>query len=317
MCEKKKKNIKENETILWIGTANGLNKFEINYDTGSNDASKLNVQITYFTVENGLPDNSVESILEDENGNLWIGTSSGISFFNTDSEQFTNFTTEDGLIGSTFNTGAAYKTSNGEMLFGSIDGLNFFLPGKIELSKYSPPVIISGVQVLNQNEGKQNKSEVIISSFNDQKVTLSHNQNDLLFQFSSLDYNSPEENMYEYYLHGFNQDWIYSGKRRFVTYTNLDPGEYEFLVKATNSDGVWSRQIAKITILINPPFWKTWWAYSIYVLACLSLITYIRTTEINKRKKRESKIIGLIKYDETIQNLTITRLPNYKKKKKK
>ena len=289
MCESHKKNIRENETILWIGTANGLNKFMIINDSGSNDAAKLNVQITYYTVQEGLPDNSVESILEDENGNLWIGTSSGISFFDTRSEQFTNFTTDDGLNGSAFNTGAAYKTADGEMLFGSIEGLNFFLPGKIELSKYSPPVIISGVQVLNQNEGKQKKSEAIISSFNNEKVTLSHSQNDLLFQFSSLDYNSPEENMYEYYLHGFDQDWIYSGKRRFVTYTNLDPGEYEFLVKATNSDGVWSRQIGRITILINPPFWKTWWAYSIYVLAGLSLITYIRTTEINKRKKREEE----------------------------
>lgn len=291
ICESHKKNTKENETIIWIGTANGLNKFVISNDTGSNDGARLNVQICYFTVDNGLPDNSVESILEDDNGNLWIGTSSGISFFNTDAEQFTNFTTEDGLIGSAFNTGAAYKTSNNEMLFGSIEGLNFFLPGKIELSKYSPPVIISGFQVLNQTEGNQNKSEVMIGSFNNEKVTLSYNQNDLLFQFSSLDFNSPDENMYKYYLHGFDQEWNFSDRRRFVTYTNLDPGKYEFLVKATNSDGVWSRQIARLTILINPPFWQTWWAYSIYILAGLSLLTYIRKTEINKRKKREEEKI--------------------------
>ena len=88
------------------------------------------------------------------------------------------------------------------------------------------------------------------------EFNLSYNQNDFSFQFASLDYNAPEENEYAYYLEGFDEDWIYSGKRRFVTYTNLDPGEYVFQVKATNSDGLWSEQIAKVFIVINPPFWS-------------------------------------------------------------
>ncbi|MBK8947221.1 MAG: hypothetical protein IPM32_18425 [Ignavibacteriae bacterium] len=289
ICESNNRNTKENETILWIGTANGLNKFVISNDTSSIEAKRLDIQISYYTVENGLPDNTVESILEDDNGNLWIGTSSGISFFNIKSKKFTNFTTEDGLIGTSFNTGASYKTFNGEMLFGSLEGVNFFNPSKIELSNYSPPIIISKFQVLNNTKGNKSNSGLMMSSYNNEKVTLFYNQNDIFFQFSSLDFNSPEENKYQYYLNGFDDDWNFSDNRRFVTYTNLDPGEYEFWVRATNSDGVWSKQIAKLKILINPPFWKTWWAYTVYVLAGLSLLTFIRTTEIKKRKIREEE----------------------------
>jgi signal transduction histidine kinase len=96
-------------------------------------------------------------------------------------------------------------------------------------------------------------------------------------------------NQYAYFMEGFDDDWIYSGKRRFVTYTNLDPGEYVFQVKATNSDGLWSEQIAKIFIVINPPFWATWWAYTIYAIVFLGVLAFIRATEIKRREKKEEE----------------------------
>jgi len=90
-------------------------------------------------------------------------------------------------------------------------------------------------------------------------------------------------------MEGFDKEWIYSGKRRFVTYTNLDPGEYVFQVKATNSDGLWNEEAAKIFIMINPPFWRTWWAYTIYAIAFIGGLYLIRATEIKRRKKREDE----------------------------
>ncbi len=131
ICESIYGNQSADKTILWIGTANGLNKFTVN-----NNDSKLNAEIVYYTVADGLSDNAIESILEDENGNLWIGTSSGISFFNVKEEKFTNYTVADGLSGSSFNSSAAFKTGDGIMLFGCTNGLNFFEPDRIKQSPF-------------------------------------------------------------------------------------------------------------------------------------------------------------------------------------
>lgn len=282
-------NKQKDQTILWIGTANGLNKFVIKNDSGSSEGSTLNVDIKFYTVADGLPDNAVESILEDENGNLWIGTSTGITFFDVKEEIFTNFTVSDGLSGSSFNSSASFKTADGIMFFGCTNGLNYFDPYRIKQSTYSPPVVITDFKIYNQTVENNKLSSLNSGILNLTEVSLSYNQNDFSFQFSSLDYNAPETNQYAYFMEGFDDDWIYSGKRRFVTYTNLDPGEYIFQVKATNSDGLWSENIAKVFIVINPPFWMTWWAYTIYVILFLNLLYFIRHTELKRRKKKEEE----------------------------
>jgi ligand-binding sensor domain-containing protein/signal transduction histidine kinase len=288
ICESASDRKPDNQTILWIGTANGLNRFIIKNDSGISDGSKLNVEIKHYTVDSGLPDNAIESLLEDESGNLWIGTSSGISFFNVEEESFTNYTTADGLNGSSFNSSAAFRTSEGIMLFGCTDGLNYFDPERIKQSNYSPPVVITDFQIHNQSTDI-NKSELNTSIFNSKEIVLSYNQNDFSFEFTSLDFNAPEMNRYAYYMEGFDREWIYSAKRRFVTYTNLDPGEYIFQVKATNSDGLWNDEAAKFFILINPPFWKTWWAYTIYAVAFIGSLYLIRATELRRRRKKEEE----------------------------
>ncbi len=289
ICESFAGNRSDDQTLLWIGTANGLNKFVIKNDEGSSDGSKLTVEVQHYTVDDGLPDNAIESITEDKQGNLWIGTSSGISYFNITEENFTNYTTADGLNGSSFNSSAAFTTKDGIMFFGCTNGLNYFDPDRITQLTYSPPVIITDFQILNQPAELENKSAHRTSIFNSKSFELSYNQNDFSFQFTSLDYNAPEMNQYAYFMEGFDKDWIYSGKRHFVTYTNLDPGEYVFQVKATNSDGVWSNQVAKISIVINPPFWATWWAYTIYFISLVGLLYFIRYTELKRRKKKEEE----------------------------
>jgi signal transduction histidine kinase/ligand-binding sensor domain-containing protein len=289
ICESSSDSKPDNQTILWIGTANGLNRLIIKNDSGSSDGSTLNAEIVYYTVADGLSDNAIESILEDENGNLWIGTSTGISFFNIEAEKFTNYTVADGLSGSSFNSSAAFKTVDGIMLFGCTTGLNYFDPLRIEQSAYSPPVVITDFQILNQPSDEKNKYVIPSNILSSKEIVLSYNQNDFSFQFTSFDYNAPEKNQYAYIMEGFDRDWIYSGNRRFVTYTNLDPGEYVFQVKATNSDGLWNEQPAKIFIIINPPFWATWWAYTIYIIVFISVLAIIRATEIKRRQKKEEE----------------------------
>lgn len=283
------KNNSINQTILWIGTANGLNKFIIKDDTEASNYSELNIEITYYTVNDGLSDNAVESILEDEDGNLWIGTSSGISFFKVEEERFTNYSLADGLNGNTFNSSAAFKSSDGIMFFGSTTGLNYFNPERIKQSTYSPPVRIIDFQLFNQPENLEGMSPIEQSIIHTEKIILNYNQNDFSIQFTSLDYNAPELNQYAYMLEGFDQEWIVAGTRRYVTYTNLDAGEYIFRVKATNSDGVWNEAGTSLNIIINPPFWATWWAYIIYTILFLGGLFLIRATEIKRREKKEEE----------------------------
>ncbi len=289
ICESITGNKLKDQTILWIGTANGLNKFTIKNVPESQNDSELNVEISYYTVDDGLHDNSVESILEDENGNLWIGTSSGISFFNVEDETFTNFGLADGLNGSSFNSSASVKTKENMLLFGSITGLNYCDPERTQQSTYSPPVVITDFQIFNQPVNSLNKSTFKQSIVFTKKIFLSYNQNDFSFEFTSLDYNAPELNLYAYMLEGFDEEWIISGNRRFVTYTNLDPGEYIFRVKATNSDGLWNEDGTMVAIIINPPFWATWWAYTFYFISLIGVLYFIRYTELKRRKRKEEE----------------------------
>jgi signal transduction histidine kinase len=121
------------------------------------------------------------------------------------------------------------------------------------------------------------------------EIFLSYNQNDFSFQFASLDFNAPENIQYAYMLEGFDKNWINSGTRRFVTYTNLDAGEYVFKIKATNSDGVWNENGTRLAIIISPPFWATWWAYTIYFILLMCLLYFIRYTELKRRRKKEEE----------------------------
>jgi signal transduction histidine kinase len=281
-------NIGDDLTILWIGTANGLNKFIIKNDPDSLHDTKPEVKISSYTVEDGLPDNSIESVLEDENGNLWIGTSSGISFFNMKSETFTNFGPDDGLKVGSNNSTAGLKTKDGLMIFGSTSGVNFFNPKRISQSRFSPPVLITEFQLFNHQD-EDGDSLIKKSIVFTKGIDLSFRQNDFSLQFTSLDYNAPEAIQYAYRLEGFEDDWTYCGNRRFVTYTNLDPGNYVFHVKATNSDGVWNEAETKLTLVIKPPFWETWWAYSIYIILFFSSLGLIRAAEIKRREKKEEE----------------------------
>jgi signal transduction histidine kinase/ligand-binding sensor domain-containing protein/DNA-binding response OmpR family regulator len=253
-------------TVLWIGTNNGLNKFDIHNTPGKHDSS-LNVVISYFTTENGLADNAVKTILEDESGNLWLGTSSGISFFDTETNSFVNYTNADGVIGGDFNFSSAFKDETGMMFMGSVTGLNYFDPGAIIRSSYVPPVLITDFYIFNtpvtaDDPALGGKKSILYTD----QITISHSQNVFSFQLAALDYNSPSSIEYAYMMEGFDHDWVYGGSRRFITYTNLNPGEYTFKAKSTNSDGIWNEQITAMSVLITPPWWQTGWAIIFYVV---------------------------------------------------
>ncbi|MBK9098789.1 MAG: response regulator [bacterium] len=282
---KKRKNSEpDSNTILWLGTSGGLNMLVVkniefdNYD--------LEIKISSYTVNEGLPDNSVNSILEDKSGNLWLGTGSGISYFDVEAKKFTNYSSEDGLNGKVMNPSAALLLENGLMLFGSKKGLNIFDPKQIKLSKYKPNVVITDFQIFNRSVEIGENSFLKESIQTTDEIVLPHDQDVFSFEFAALDYNSSQSIEYAYKMEGFDKDWIESGNRRFATYTNLDPGEYTFKVKSTNADGIWNDQVTSLSITIDPPWWRTLWAYGLYVVLIFLGLLGIRRFELNRTKLR-------------------------------
>ncbi len=246
--------------------------------------SKLNVEIIKYSIKDGLADNSINGILEDADGNLWLGTNSGITLFEVAKNKFTNFTKPDGIIGSNFNTASAFKTQNGLLLFGSSSGLNYFDTKQIILSAYFAPVVLTDFQIFNQSISAGEKSPLTKNISIAKEVILSYNQNVFSLEFAALDYNSPQSIQHAYMMEGFDEDWIESGSRRFVTYTNLSPGTYKFKVKATNADGIWNENATELAVIINSPWWATGWAYALYVLVIIAGLYTIRRFELNRTR---------------------------------
>jgi len=273
----------KDEIVLWVGTSNGLNRFAVGENSDKNRTNYFIVDITYYTIQDGLADNSINSILEDENGNLWLGTGSGISFFDVENEKFTNFSTADGIIGGSSNTNSGLRLDNDLMLFGSSEGLNHFHPDDIKLSDFIPPIVFTDFQIFNQSAlGRKFFTDP--ASANSAAIKLTYNENVFSFEFAALDFNSPNYIQYAYMMEGFDEDWIQSGSRRFVTYTNLSPGEYKFKVKSTNADGVWVDNVTSLSVMIGSPWWATGWAYVLYVLIIVAGLYAIRRFELNRSR---------------------------------
>ena len=161
--------------------------------------------------------------------------------------------------------GAYFKDSDGIMYFGGINGLNYFNPDSIVINSYIPPIVISSVNILNEKiKGSPNE------------LILSYDQNFVSFEFAALDFSAPNRNKYSYILDGFQKYWINTeGSKRTATYTNLPPGEYTFKVKGTNSDGVWNDNPKTVSIIVNPPFWRTWWFITLAIILVAFFIYYL------------------------------------------
>jgi signal transduction histidine kinase/AraC-like DNA-binding protein/AmiR/NasT family two-component response regulator len=261
----------DNSNVLWIGTSGGgLNRFERKTEIFS-----------HFTVDDGLPDNVIYGILEDDHRNLWLSTDNGLSRFNPDTKLFRNFDVNDGLLGNQFNPGACSKNINGEMLFGSTKGLIAFHPDSLIDNPHIPNIVITDFQLFNKpvkiekkNTAENDENYKLPAAVSQlKKIKLTYQENIFSFEFAALDYRSPNKNQYVYMLEGLESDWNYTDyTRRYATYTNLDPGEYTFRVKGSNNDGIWNEKGTSIQIIISPPWWKTNLVYAFYLLVVGSIV---------------------------------------------
>ncbi len=256
--------------VLWIGTAGGgLSRYDTATDTFDN-----------FTTKDGLPNNVVYAILEDDLGYLWLSTNFGLSRFDPETNTFMNFTASDGLQGNEFNMKAAAKGLSGEMYFGGIQGLTVFSPSEIKNSDYVPPVVLSSLTF---------NGEPLLPDLPVEKapgITLRWPNNGFEFEFSSLSYAQPQKNQYAYMLENYDPDWFFAGTERNGRYTNLPGGSYTLKMKASSSGGIWNDTGISLDVTVIPAFWQTLWFQGLVVISFLAIaISAYRARVINVQKR--------------------------------
>jgi signal transduction histidine kinase/DNA-binding response OmpR family regulator/ligand-binding sensor domain-containing protein len=273
---------------LWICTkGGGLNRLNKNTD-----------DFFHLTSKEGLPDDVVYGILPDDAGNIWGSTNRGIFCLTANKDKdstrwvFRNFTKAYGLQDDEFNTGAYAKLPNGDLAFGGVNGLNIFNPKEILGAGFTPNVFVTTIMVNNSPVTAGDETGVLQNNIEETKsITLNHLQDILTLEFSSLDFTAPNQNRYRYQLEGADKDWIESGPRRTATYLHLPPGKYTFKVQGSNSQGIWSDKIAELKITVLPPWWRTWWAYAVYILVIILIIRAYFKFSINRAKLKSQLFV--------------------------
>ncbi|WP_051291063.1 hybrid sensor histidine kinase/response regulator transcription factor [Pedobacter glucosidilyticus] len=254
--------LEDSKGRIWIGSHHGGLSLYV---------PKTNSFINY-DIKNGVASNNIINILEDKEGYLWVSTDRGLSKFDTQRKIFKNYTVADGLPANEFNYNSAFKDKNGKLYFGSYNGLVSFQPKEIEENKTIPKVVFSGLKLFNKPVGINSSDGLLEKDISFTKeIVFNANQNIFTIDFLALNYINPERNKYAYKLDGFEKDWNYVSTPS-ATYTNLPPGKYDFLVKASNNDGLWNPEATKLVIIIKPPLWKTWWAYLLYFIMASGLL---------------------------------------------
>lgn len=262
---------------LWIGTAQGMSIIDLK-----------SMEVSNSPVTQLLSNPVINGILEDDQQNLWISTNKGLSKYNPETNEIINFSMADGLQGTEFNYTSSVRTHDGRMYFGGIKGMNDFHPNDVLLSNYQPKVVITDIRLFDESITKE--SGLLSSSLiNLESLTLKHDQNVLAIEFAALDFASPLSIKYQYKLEGFNESWVNTTSAdRQARYTNLDPGDYTLIIKATNSDGIISENERKLHITVLPPWWATLWfriSALIIILTAVIVISKWRRNQIKLQKQ--------------------------------
>jgi len=259
----------------WVGTnGGGLNLFD-----------KKTGRFTQLNESNGLANGIIYKILEDSAGLIWVSTDKGISSIDPKTKKIKNFSRSNGVQDSPFILGSGMVTSDGELFLGGQDGFNYFSPATLPTSDFMPPVLLTELRVANNTviPGENSPIDQQISLAKD--INLPYGQN-FSISYVALNYTTPQQNHYSYKLVGFDHDWNFVKSEKTAYYTNLDPGDYTFEVRASNNEGVWNNKTTTIKIHVFPPIWRTKYAYLLYILMASGLLLYLRQRGIQKIKNR-------------------------------
>jgi len=268
--------MQDSHGYLWIGTGGGgIDKLDLHKGTLIN-----------YTKEDGLPNEMIVGLLEDNSNNIWISSNNGLSCLNPVNGFINNYTKEDGLQGSIFNLNSYLKTKNGMLYFGGINGVNYFYPDSILMNPHAPNAVITDIKLFNKSIIPCKECPLKTAPYLANELELSYSDKIFSIEFAALHYVNPSRNQYKYMLEGFDSTWVETtANRRIASYTNLEGGTYTFKVKVANNDGLWNEEERRLKIIIYPPFWKTKTFYVFIVLFFIAIIVFI----IKYREKKYIK----------------------------
>lgn len=262
---------KDKAGSMWVGTfGGGLNKL-------LSDIRSDEKKFRSYTREDGLPNDIILSIAEDTRGHLWVATGKGLARFDARSERFKTYDSHDGLGLKAFSEAAAFRSFDGTMFFGGTEGYISFDPRKLHNRKIRAEMVLTNIQLYNNDVVPGAVGSPLASSLNSTShLVLDYDQSVVSIEYALLDYRAAHKSNYAYVLRGYDKDWHYVRDQRKATYTNLPPGDYEFVVKSLNNDMFSNIPQKSIRLTILPPPWLSWWAYLAYFLLLIGLVEMAR-----------------------------------------
>lgn len=249
---------------VWVGTQHrGVNIWDPDTETFTN-----------LDVGDGLPSSNISSIIEDDTGTVWLATASGLARIDGHTGDITTFGREHGLAGSHFNRDATLKDRFGNLYFGSTEGITVFHPDDLVQDDAKFPVVITNLRILNREIHLDTVGSPLTQSIlTTRELTLGHRHTMFSFDFAALNFRQSRSMRYSYRLEGFDRHWNNIGQNATATYTNISPGEYRFQVRASTNGRDWVEG-QSLAITIQPPPWRTGWAYGGYALLVVALLWF-------------------------------------------
>lgn len=296
----------DRNNTIWLCTNDGLFRFD-----------RATKHFSGFDISNGLKNNTVYGMLRDAQERLWLSSNEGLVRFEPERNHFSFFTSADGLALDEFSQNAFYRCSNGELFFGNAQGFTCFRPENVKENPVAPTVALTDISI---NYKPLSNSDNLVQGprCKPERIELSYHEKTLSISFAGLNFRNTAENKYAYMLQGFDEQWVFPQPgQRTATYTSLPPGNYRFLVRASNNSGIWIDRPMAINVIVHPPFWQTWWFVAAIGLLLLSITVLIvryyaqrrlkdrlRRLELQRRVQEERERISRDLHDNVGAQLT-------------
>ncbi|MBI3195856.1 MAG: hypothetical protein HYZ34_15515, partial [Ignavibacteriae bacterium] len=268
----------EPEKFYWIGTeGGGLNKFE-----------KTSGTCSRYTTRNGLPNNVIYTVFPDKNRKLWLSTNNGLCRLDPKTMTFKYYDIYDGLQGMEFNRERNFQTADGKIYLEGTGGVNIFYPEEITENPHIPPLVFTDLKIRGASVSWLDEHSPLKQSITETKeIVLPYDQNILTFEFAALDFSNSGSNEYSYRLEEYSEEWTKPSKDNSATFTNLNPGKYILHVRGSNNDGVWNEQGITLSLIILPPWYRTWWAYLGYVGIFFTVLIFFRRYDLKRIRLKD------------------------------
>ncbi len=277
----------DGQNQLWVGTTSGVSRMDTPLEREMYHAASNHdyFRFSHFGRGQGLQNEVIYGMVEDNHGQLWMTTNNGMIHFDPEQEKvIRTYYREDGCQGNEYNQNAYGSNDRGELFFGGVDGMHIFHPDSLRSLQYVPPVYLTDILLNYESVPYVSGNDFVLGSAPHlvKNLELAYNQNVVGFEFAALSFANSSRNLYAWMLEGFDTDWNYASQNRLVSYTNLDPGAYTFRVKASNSDGFWNETGTFVNIAVQNPPWKSWYAYLFYALLVFGVFYIIVKTRTQK-----------------------------------